>query len=319
MPGVEAAGAVSAMPFALSNINIRSDLEVVGRPPAKEGEQRGTYLTIATPDYFRAMSIPLREGRLLEARDTETSPLVAVISDGLRRREWPDESPVGRRIRIQWQGTAGEAEVVGVVGQIRHEGLDMAPRPEVFLAFAQRPFGSMTYVVKASDQPSVLIERVKREIWSVDSRQAVYDTASVEQLVSASVVRHRFSMSVMSGFAALALVLCASGIYGIISFTTMQRTREIGVRMALGADATTIRRMVLREGSAIIAIGLAFGVVGALVGSRFLKTLLFEVRPGDPLTIGVVGLLLALVGIGACYVPARRATRVDPLTALRTD
>jgi putative ABC transport system permease protein len=319
LPGVEAAGAVSAMPFALSNINIRGGLEIVGRPAAKEGDQRTAYVTVATPGYFKAMSIPLREGRSIEDRDRETAPRVAVISDALRRLEWPDDSPIGRRIRVQFQGRPVEAEVVGVVAQVRHDGLDTAPRAEVFLPHAQLPFGSMTYVVRGAGEASALVERVKQQIWTVDSMQPVYDAGSVEKLVQASVVRQRFSMTVLTALAIVALILCGSGIYGIISFTTTQRTREIGVRMALGADAPMIRRMVLREGSSVIAVGLALGLAGALAGSRFLRQLLFEVQPADPVTIGVVCVLLACVGIAACYVPARRATRIDPLVALRTD
>jgi putative ABC transport system permease protein len=319
LPGVEEAGAVSAMPFALSNINLRSSLDIVGRPAAKEGEQRTAYVTIATAGYFAAMGIPLREGRFIEQRDSETAPRVAVVSDALRRLEWPDQSPIGRRIRVQFQGEPVEAEIVGVVAQIRHESLDMAARAEVFFPFAQMPFGSMTYVVRGSGDATSLIDNVKRQIWSVDSMQSVYDTASLEKLVHASLVRQRFSMTMLSAFALVALILCASGIYGIISFTTAQRTREIGLRMALGADGPTIRRMVLREGSMVIAFGLVFGLVGALVGSRFLQKLLFEVRPTDPMTISVVCILLAAVGVAACYVPARRATRVDPLVALRVD
>jgi putative ABC transport system permease protein len=319
LPGVEAAGAVSAMPFALSNINIRSVLDVVGRPVAQAAEQRGAFVTIATPGYFSAMSIPLREGRLLDDRDTQTAPVVAVISEGLRRREWPDESPVGRRIRFSWQGKPLEAEVVGVVSQIRHDGLDMAPRPEIFLSLPQFPFGSMTFVVKGPGDPAALIDRVKRQIWTVDAMQSIYDSASVDRLVQASVVRQRFSMSVMSAFALIALLLCASGIYGIISFTTTQRTREIGVRMALGADGPTIRRMVLREAGTVVLIGLVAGIVGAMAASRFLQTLLFDVRPGDPLTLVSVALLLAAVGLAASYLPARRATMVDPLSALRSE
>jgi len=310
---------VSAMPFALSNINIRSDLDIVGRPAAKAEEQRTTYVTIATPGYFSTLSISLRDGRLLDERDAETTSPVAVISDALRRREWPNESPIGKRIRVQWEGKPTEVEVVGVVQQVRHESLAMAPRPEVFLPFAQRPFSSMTFVVKSPEPPATLIARVKQEIWSVDPRQSIYDTGALESLVQRSLVRQRFSMTVITGFAVLALVLCASGIYGIISFTTSQRTREIGVRMALGADAPMIRRMVLREGSMVILAGLVAGLVGALLGSRFLQTLLFEIRPSDPVTMVVVSVALGLIGLAACYVPARRATRVDPLTALRTE
>jgi ABC-type antimicrobial peptide transport system permease subunit len=195
----------------------------------------------------------------------------------------------------------------------------MAPRPEIFLSFPQYPYGSMTIEVKGQGDPSALIDRVKRQIWTVDAMQSIYDSASVDRLVQASVVRQRFSMSVMSVFALVALLLCASGIYGIISFTTTQRTREIGVRMALGADGPTIRRMVLREAGTVVLIGLVAGIAGAVAASRFLQTLLFEVRPGDPLTLVSVALLLAAVGLAASYLPARRATMVDPLSALRSE
>jgi putative ABC transport system permease protein len=319
IPGVAAAGAVSAMPFAVANIDIKSTLDIVGRPAANPAEQSGTYVTIATPEYFSAMSIPLREGRFLEARDNAQAPIVGVISDALRRREWLNESPVGRRVRIQWQGQPIELEVVGVVSQIRHERLDGTPRPEVFLPLAQVPFASMTYVVRGSGDPSALIDAVKREIWAVDPLQTVYESGSVAAMVDASVVRERFSMTLMTAFALVALLLCASGIYGIISFTTAQRTREIGVRMALGADGPAIQRMVLREGSAVVGAGVALGLAGALAGARLLQSLLFEVRPGDPLTIAVVCGVLSVVGLSACYLPARRATRVDPLVALRND
>jgi putative ABC transport system permease protein len=319
IPGVAAAGAVSAMPFAVANIDIKSTLDIVGRPAATPGEQGGTYVTIATPGYFSAMSIPRREGRFLEPRDNAQAPIVGVISDALRRREWPNESPIGRRLRIRWEGQPIELEVVGVVSQIRHERLDGTPRPEVFLSLAQVPFASMTYVVRGAGDPSVLIDAVKREIWAVDPLQTVYESGSVAAMVDASVVRERFSMTLMTAFALVALLLCASGIYGIISFTTAQRTREIGVRMALGADGQAIQRMVLREGSAVIAAGVALGLAGALAGARLLQSLLFEVRPGDPLTMAVVCTVLSVVGLSACYVPARRATRVDPLVALRNE
>jgi putative ABC transport system permease protein len=318
IPGVEHAGAVSAMPFAMSNIDIRSGLEIVGQPLAP-GRQRATYVTVATPGYFRALSIPLREGRLLEDRDTAEAPRVAVISDELRRREWPAESPVGRRIRVQWQGESLDVEIVGVVSQIRHERLDRAARPEVFVPLVQVPFASMTYVLRGAGEPRALIDAARRAIVSVDPLQTVYDSGSLEAMVQASVVRERFSVALMSAFASVALFLCAAGVYGIISFTTALRTREIGVRMALGADVRAIRRMVLGEGSAVILVGLGLGLAGAAAASRYVRSLLYETTPGDPLTMFAACALLGLVGLTACYVPARRATRIDPLIALRTD
>jgi ABC-type antimicrobial peptide transport system permease subunit len=189
----------------------------------------------------------------------------------------------------------------------------------MFFPHDQLPFGSMTYVMRAAGDPAAVIEAAKREVWAVNPQQAFYDTAPVVRLIDASVVRQRFSTALMAVFALFALVLCATGIYGVLSFTTGQRTREIGVRMALGADSASIRQMILREGAAVIGIGVAVGLAGALIATRFLQTLLFEIRPGDPLTLVSVSALLSIVGLAACYLPARRATRIDPLVALRTE
>lgn len=256
---------------------------------------------------------------MLDARDTAATVPVAVISESLRRREWHAADPLGRRIEVPWQGKPHQAEIVGVVGDLRHDGLDRGTRPEVFLPLEQVPFGSMTYVLRASGDAAWLIDAAKREVWAVNPRQPFYDTATVQGLIDASVVRQRFSAALMAVFALLALILCATGIYGVLSLTTGQRTREIGVRMALGADAGAIRRMVLREGAAVIGAGIVIGLAGAVAATRFLRTLLFEVRPGDPATLLAVCALLAVVGLAACHVPARRATRVDALVALRAD
>jgi putative ABC transport system permease protein len=319
LPGVATAGAVSAMPFASANIDIKSPLEIVGRASAPRADQPGTYVTVATPGYFTAMAIPLRAGRLVDDRDTERAPVVALVSDALARREWGTASPLGARLAIQWQGKRVESEIVGVVGQIRHDSLDGAARPEVFFAFAQVPFASMTYVLKGTGRPEALIEAAKREVWAVDPLQTFYETGSVARWVEASVVRQRFSMTLMSTLAGIALLLCATGIYGVISFTTVQRTREIGVRMALGANRGTIQRMVLREGAGVIALGGLTGLVAAVAASRSLRAMLFEIEPGDPLTLAAVSSLVAVVGLAACYFPARRATRIDPAIALRSD
>jgi predicted permease len=317
--GVQEAGAVSAMPFMVANINIKSPLHVVGRDAVGASERSDAYVTIATPGYFEAMRISLREGRFLTEQDTERTAAVAVISEALRRREWPSVSPVGQRIRLRLEGEWSEAEIVGVVGEIRHEGLDRPSRPEIFLPLQQRPFASMTYVVRGTGDPAALVAALKREVWAVDPRQTFYDVATVSSLVDSSVVRQRFGVTLMSGFAILALALCAAGVYGLISFTTAQRTHEIGVRMALGASGGSIRTLVLRDGCVLIASGLAVGAAGALAVSRVLQTLLFEVEPGDPLTLAAASAMLGIVGAAACYFPARRATRVEPILALRTD
>jgi len=319
VPGVEAVGGASAMPFANANINIRSAFEVVGRAPKPPSQQLGTYLTIATPGYFSAMSIPLREGRRFEVSDNQHAPRVALISDSLRRREWPDESPIGHRIRVQFQGKPIEAQVVGVISPIRHEALDRAPRPEVFLPFDQSPFASMTFVLRGTADPAATIASGKQAVWSVDPLQAFYETGRVDTMIAASMVRQRFSTTLVSAFAVVALLLCAIGIYGVISFATAQRTREIGVRMALGADAASIRTLVLREGGKVVLVGLVLGLVGAAAATRYLQTLLFEINAIDPVTLVVVCAVLLSSALLACYLPARRATRVDPLIALRTE
>ena len=292
---------------------------MVGRPARPEQGGRGVYVTIATPGYFHALSIPRREGRLLEDGDDQRAPIVAVISEALKRREWPNESPIGRRIRVDWQGDPLESEIVGVVSQIHHDGLDSAARPEVFLALQQVPFASMTYVLNGRVDPATLIDGARKAVWSVDPLQAFYETGQVERMIAASLTRQRFSMTLLSALAAVALMLCGIGIYGVISFATAQRTREIGVRMALGADRAAIQRMILREGSTVVAAGLALGLLGSLAATRYLQRLLFEVRAIDPLTMVLVACGLSAAAMTACYVPARRATRVDPVVALRSE
>lgn len=319
VPGVEAVGSASAMPFTYANIDIKSALDVVGPEHRPATDQRAVYLTIATPGYFRALSIPLREGRFFDDTDSEKARLVALVSDSLRRREWGDESPVGQRVKVEFQGAPLEAEIVGVVSEIRHDGLDAVPRPEVFLPLQQVPFGSQTFVLRAHGDPPAIIDAAKRAVWSVDPQQPFYETGRVDSMISASVVRQRFSATLVSAFAIAALVLCAIGIYGVISFATAQRTREFGVRMALGADAATIRRMVLQEGETLVVAGLLCGLACAMVATRYLESLLFEISAIDPFTMAAVCVLLAGVALVACYVPARRATTIDPLIALRVE
>ena len=319
LPGVDAAGAVSAMPFANANIDIKSGLTVLGREEKAATEERQVYLTVATPGYFKAMHIPLREGRFIEESDRQQGLAVAVVSDALRRREWPGESPLGRTIRLQWHGQPIEAQIVGVVSPIRHDRLDSAPRPEVFVPLEQFPFASMTFVVRGRGDTKTLVDASKAAVWAVDPLLPFYEVGSVRQMVSASLARQRFIVSLLSAFAAVALALCAVGIYSVMSFATAQRTREIGVRMALGADRSSIRRMVLREGGLVVAAGIVCGLIAAAAATRYIRTLLFEVRATDPLTLCCVCGLLLVVALMASYVPARRATRVDPVVALRLE
>jgi predicted permease len=310
---------VSAMPFIEANINMETALLIEGRPAPPPGQEASAFLTIATPDYFRAMRIGLREGRLFTVHDRFGGAPVALVSEALARKQWPASSPVGQRVRFRYQGQMQNAEIVGVVASVRHEGLDLPPRPEIFVPHSQNPFGSMTFVVRTSGDPQAMLAALKAEIYAVDPVQVIYRAATARELVSKSLVERRFMLALIGAFAALALVLAATGIYGVISVATAQRTREFGVRMALGAGRREILGMVLRQGVSLAVIGLVVGLAGALISGRLLRSFLYGITPTDPLTLAAVVMALGLVAIAACVLPARRATRVDPLVALRAE
>jgi predicted permease len=317
-PGVGRAGMVSAMPFIPADIDIRGSYRIEGRPAPSDVELPTTSLTVATSEFFQAMRIPLRRGRLFAETDRATTPQVAVINDLLAEREWPGRNPIGERITANWQGRWRTMEIVGIVGRVRHSGLDIDARPEVFIPLSQLPFGSMTFVVQASTDPSTLMPALKERIWEIDPTMPVYSTATLDALISQSHAPRRFVMQIVSSLSALAFVLAAIGIYGTLTFSTAQRTREIGLRIAMGGSRDSIMRMVIREGMVLVAAGVVIGLAAALVLSRGIVALLYGVSPTDPMTLAGTAALLLGVALLACYIPARRATMVDPLTALRT-
>jgi predicted permease len=318
-PGVEEVGLVTAMPLLPSNINIEGSFRVEGRAASPASELPTTFLSLSTAGYFRAMRIPLKEGRLLEETDREGSVPVSLVNDMMAARHWPGASPVGSRITVNWQGRQITSEVVGVVGALRHDGLDRETRPEVFLPFHQVTNGSMTFVARAAGDPAPFIQRLKEQVWAIDGTLPFYDVATIDSLVSQSLAPRRFMLSLLAGFAVVAFILAGAGIYGVLSFATQQRTREIGVRMAMGARPTDITRLVVSEGMMRVAAGLAIGLTASAAVARSLETFLFGITPLDPMTLVGSTALLAGIALAACYVPARRATRVDPLLALRTD
>jgi putative ABC transport system permease protein len=318
VPQVESVGAVSAMPFIEANINMETALLVEGRPVV-QGEEASAYLTIATPGYFPTMSIRVQDGRVFDEHDAERRAPVAVVSEMLARRTWPDGRAVGSRIRYRYEGQPRAAEVVGVVADVRHDALDRPPRRELFVPHAQVPFGSMTFVARTTADPAGAIAALTSAIHAVDPAQAIYRAATAQELVSRSLVERRFMLSLLGAFALLAGVLAAIGIYGVISVATAQRTREFGVRLALGAERGQILGMVLRQGAALTLGGLAIGIAAALALGRVMAGFLYGITPTDPLTLAGVTVLLAVVAFVACVVPARRATQVDPLVALRAE
>ncbi len=318
LPGVEAAGLVSAMPFLPANIDIRGAFRVEGRPTRPDDDFRAS-LTVATREYFEAMRVPLLRGRLFSDADHADAPAVALVNDLLARQFWPNDNPVGERVAVTWQGQVRSAEVVGVVGPTRHQGLDRDPRPEVFLPFAQAPFGSMTFVVRTAGNPAELMPVLKARIWEVEPTLPFYDNATVDALVSQSLAPQLSMMRLATALAGLAFILTAAGIYGLLSFTTAQRTREMGVRIAMGARSPDILRLVVGEGAILVGIGIVLGLAGAIAATKVLAASLYQVSPTDPLTFAVTTTLLVAVALLACYVPARRATKVDPLLALRVE
>ena len=318
-PGVVRAGVVSAMPFIPADIDIRRPYRVVGRPaPAGEAPPT-TSLTVASSDYFEALRIPLRRGRLFSTADGVDAPPVALVNDLMAERLWPGEDPLGRRLAANWLDGWRTMEIVGVVGRVRHNGLHSDPRPELFLPYSQVPHGSLTFVVETTSEPEPLLPSFKARIWDIDPTLPLYDVATLDSLVAQTLAPRRFLLQVVGSLSVVAFVLSAIGIYGMLSFSTAQRTREIGLRLALGANPKSIMRMVIREGMLPVAAGAALGLMAALVLSRGIAALLYGVSPTDPITLAGTTALLLGIALLACYLPARHATTIDPLAALRPE
>ena len=317
IPGIVDVGAVSAMPLIDANINIQGPIAIEGRPPAPTDAQPTTFMTVATPGYFSAMDIPVLQGRPLPDQDVATSAPVAVITSALARKHWPDESAVGSFARVRFAGPVRRVQIVGVVGDLRHDALDRPAREEMFLPHAQAPYGSMTYVLRAAGDPAGLVEAARRRIWKHDPLLAFYDTATVRELVAASVAPRRFSLVLVSAFALIALVLAAAGMFGVLSVATTQQTREFGVRIALGASSREVCRLVIGRGLRMAGAGLVIGLAMSAAAGKWMRAVLFEVSPIDPLTLAAVAAITIAVAVLACYLPARRAMKLDPQVALR--
>jgi putative ABC transport system permease protein len=319
LPGISAAGAVCAMPFIEANMNIQGIVQIVGRPPAPPGEDSRLFLNVAAGDYFQAMGISLMRGRLFNERDIAGSPQVVLISRTAARQHWPGADPIGSKLKFRYFGTPFEAEVVGIVGDARHDALDQPARAELYVPHAQARTGSMTFVVRSREGSPVTMMDLKKQIWALDPLEPLYRTATLEELVDRTLVGRRFSLVLLVGFAGAALLLASAGLYGVLSSSTSHRTREFGVRIALGAGRREIVGLVIREGLVLAAIGLVIGLGGAVWLTKFLRSLLFGVTPTDPITYSAVAAGILLIALVSCYLPARRAVKVDPLIALRAE
>jgi predicted permease len=275
---------------------------------------------VATPDYFAVMRIPLRQGRLFTGHDDGQAPPVALINQTMARTFWPGESAVGKRIKLGPNaGSLPWITIAGVVGDVHHFGLDVDTRPEVYRPYAINPLYAPILVIRTGSDPGAMASELAARVRSVDAALPAYDLFLMQTLVDRSMAQRRFTMSMLAGFAIGALLLAAIGIYGIVAQTVAQRTQEIGIRMALGSSPAAALRLVFREGMRLAAIGVILGLAAAASLTRLIQNLLFGVQPFDPAAFAAAAAVLAISAALACYAPARRATRIDPLTALRQD
>jgi putative ABC transport system permease protein len=292
-------------------------MDIVGQPKPPTGQEPVTDVRVITHDYLGTMRVPLLKGRLFNEHDAADAKGRVVINETMARRHWPNEDPIGRRVRIAWDDL--EDEVIGVVGDVKHSGLDAEPRAMTYWPYARNAYGTMTVTVRTAGDTGRVVNSIVGLVRQLDPELVVANVKTMDEVVSNSVAQRRLTMLLLTVFAATALLLAAVGIYGVIAYSVTQRTQEIGIRMALGAQRTDVLRMVVRQALLLAVAGIVIGGAGALLLTRLMEGLLFQVKPGDPVTFAVVSGVLAAVALLASYIPGRRATRVDPVIALRAE
>jgi len=313
LPGVRAAGATSHLP--LSGRDGRRGVGIEGREPTPDTPTRAHPRSVS-PSYFQAMGITLLSGRGFTTADAATAPSVAIVNETMARRYWPGTSPIGRRIRLG--GSETWIEVIGVIADVKHWGLDAPVNPEMYFPVRQSLSSSMTFVISTGGDASSLAPAIRDQIRAIDPNLPVANLRTMEEVASVSVASRRAGMLLIAVFGALALVLAAAGIHGVMSHLVALRSAEIGVRMTLGARPSMVMALILREGTLQALAGLAIGLTGGVLLMRTFQSVLFGVQPADALTLAVVGVGLLLTALAACAIPARRAMKVDPVTALRS-
>ncbi len=321
LPGVRGASAVMGLP--LSGLDFIIAFQVSGRPPVPPAQEPSMQVRVATPDYFSTVGIPLKRGRGFTEDDKAGTPRVVLITESAAREFFPAEDPIGKTITLGWGRGAGKpkagGEVVGIVGDVKDAGLNEPNPPQIYLPMRQWPVSFMTVVLKTAVPPASLAEAVRAEVYAVDANLPVSNVSTLDTIVAKSISQQRFYMLLLTMFACLALVLAAIGIFGVLSYAVSQRTREIGIRMALGAEGRTVVYLIVRQAMVLAVFGVAAGTIAALFVSQTMTKMLFGVTPTDPVTFAGVAAVLMGVALFASYLPARRATRVDPIDALRVE
>ncbi len=311
VPGLESTALTRAVPLGTEQERIFFTVE--GRAPASANERLGADLRQVSANYLQTIGVPLIRGRYFSDFDHADAPPVVIVDANLARRYWPDQDPIGRR--IQMRGRA--FEVVGVAGEVKHAGVDKQAQPTIYVPYLQAPFFRMSFVIRTSADPASVIRAVKAAIWKIDKGQPVYNVKTMEQLMADSASAPRLTLILLGAFAALALLLAAIGIYGVMSYTVSQRKHELGIRVALGAGTAEVLKLVVGRAMLLSVAGVAIGSAAAFALTRVLSSLLFGVSATDPLTFAAVAVTLTLVALAASYIPARRAMRVHPIEALR--
>jgi putative ABC transport system permease protein len=319
LPGVQAAGATIGLPLGGTSFNV--EFAIKGRPPADPGHEPTLEVRAVTPGYFETLGIPLRRGRYFTAADRRDAPWAAIITEATARQYFPNEDPVGRYIELGWRSaddqTRHGGQVIGIVGDVKERGLAEDTVPQIYLPHAQAPLARMTYVLRTSVPPRTLASAAERAVHEIDANVPVTRVLTLDEVLARSISQPRFYLLLLGIFAVSALTLAAIGIFGVISYAVAQRTHEIGIRLALGADRNEVLTMVLRQAMTLAGAGVLIGIVVSLALSRLIESLLFRVSPTDPVTYATVAGILLAIALGAGAVPGIRASRVDPAVALR--
>jgi putative ABC transport system permease protein len=330
LPGVRTVGAVEYLP--LSGLDSSTGFYIDGRPnPARADEQRTHYRSVSA-GYFDAMGIAMTAGRGFSERDDAAGPRVAIINETMARRYWPTENPIGKRLALDLEAMrfypdrpptfdiqGGMREIVGIVRDVRHQSLDSSATPEMYVPFLQKPVPNMTLVARTSADPSMLIVPARETVRAIDRDQPVSRVEMLSNLVDAALNLPRANSVLLTSFAGVAVLFAVIGVYGLLAYAVAQRTAELGIRLALGGQPHDLLALIVADGARLVLAGIVFGVPAAIGAATMLRSLLFGVAPADLVTISSAVAVMLIVGVAACYLPARRATRVDPLTALRTE